>query len=133
MTSTTMLGVRTESDILLARQQARTTAESLGFTGSDLTLIATAVSEIARNIVVHAGEGNISISEIRGPRNGIEIVARDSGPGIVDLDLAMRDGYSTVSSLGLGLPGAKRLMHEFEVENPTEGGLLVVMRKWVRR
>jgi serine/threonine-protein kinase RsbT len=130
--SPTVLGVITETDILLARQEARSTAEAVGFRGSDLTLIATAISEITRNILVHAGEGSISISVIHRERPGIEIVARDHGPGIADIELAMQDGYSTVSSLGLGLPGARRLMDEFEVSSPPGGGLEVVMRKWLR-
>jgi serine/threonine-protein kinase RsbT len=130
--SPTVLGVITETDILLARQEARSTAEAVGVRGSDLTLIATAISEITRNILVHAGEGSISISVIHRERPGIEIVARDHGPGIADIELAMQDGYSTVSSLGLGLPGARRLMDEFEVSSPPGGGLEVVMRKWLR-
>ena len=105
MTTTTTLSVRLESDILAARQHGREVAEQVGFSGSDLALIATAISEIARNIVVHAGGGAIMISELADGRTGIEIVARDDGPGILDIDLAMQDGYSTVASLGLGSRG----------------------------
>jgi serine/threonine-protein kinase RsbT len=131
VTTTTTLSVRLESDILAARQHGREVAEHLGFTGSDLALIATAISEIARNMVVHAGGGAIMISELAEGR-GIEIIARDDGPGIVDIELAMQDGYSTVSSLGLGLPGARRLMDEFTIESQDGHGTTVVMRKWIR-
>ena len=132
MTTTTTLSVRLESDILAARQQGREVAERVGFTGSDLALIATAISEVARNIVVHAGGGAIMISELSAGRAGIEIVARDDGPGILDVELAMQDGYSTVDSLGLGLPGARRLMDEFTIESQEGHGTTVVMRKWIR-
>jgi serine/threonine-protein kinase RsbT len=132
VTTTTTLSVRIESDILAARQHGREVAERVGFGGSDLALIATAISEVARNIVVHAGGGAIMISELADGRAGIEIVARDDGPGIVDIDLAMQDGYSTVSSLGLGLPGARRLMDEFTIESQDGHGTTVVMRKWIK-
>lgn len=132
MTTTTTLSVRLESDILAARQHGREVAERVGFTGSDLALIATAISEVARNIVVHAGGGAIMISELSDGRPGIEIVARDDGPGILDVELAMQDGYSTVDSLGLGLPGARRLMDEFTIESQEGHGTTVVMRKWIR-
>ena len=132
MTTTTTLSVRLESDILAARQHGREVAEQVGFSGSDLALIATAISEVARNIVVHAGGGAIMISELADGRAGIEIVARDDGPGILDIDLAMQDGYSTVASLGLGLPGARRLMDEFTIESQEGHGTTVVMRKWTK-
>jgi len=132
VTTTTTLSVRLESDILAARQHGREVAEQVGFSGSDLALIATAISEIARNIVVHAGGGAIMITELADGRAGIEIVARDDGPGILDIDLAMQDGYSTVASLGLGLPGARRLMDEFTIESQEGHGTTVVMRKWIR-
>lgn len=130
--TTTTLSVRIESDILAARQHGREVAEHVGFSGSDLALIATAISEVARNIVVHAGGGAILISELADGRPGIEIVARDDGPGILDIDLAMQDGYSTVNSLGLGLPGARRLMDEFTIESQDGHGTTVVMRKWLK-
>jgi serine/threonine-protein kinase RsbT len=132
VTTTTTLSVRLESDILAARQHGREVAERVGFSGSDLALIATAISEVARNIVVHAGGGAIVISELADGRAGIEIVARDDGPGILDVELAMQDGFSTVASLGLGLPGARRLMDEFTIESQDGHGTTVVMRKWIR-
>jgi serine/threonine-protein kinase RsbT len=120
-----------DSDIVAARQKGRDLAARVGFTGSDLTIIATAISEIARNIVVYAqrGEINLSIVEQAGKR-GILVIARDRGPGIADIELAMRDGYSTGNSLGLGLPGAKRLMDDFEIVSTAAEGTTVTMRKW---
>ena len=127
------LPVAGEPDIVAARQEARRLAAEAGFAGSDLTLIATAVSEVTRNIVVHAGKGEVSMGRITsGGRDGILIVARDSGPGIADLDLALQDGYSTVESLGLGMPGAKRLVDEMDVETEPGVGTVVTLRKWLR-
>lgn len=126
--------IRQDADVLAARQLGREMAVEIGFAGSDLILIATAISELARNIVVYAGQGEIRISVMADARrNGIEIVACDQGPGIVDIGLAMRDGYSTAKSLGLGLPGARRMMDEFEICSAPGAGTTITMRKWVRR
>jgi serine/threonine-protein kinase RsbT len=120
-----------DSDIVAARQKGRDLAAQLGFAGSDLTLIATAISEIARNIVVYAQRGEISLSVVeKGGKRGILVIARDRGPGIPDIERAMRDGFSTGNSLGLGLPGAKRLMDEFEIVSTVAEGTTVTMRKW---
>jgi serine/threonine-protein kinase RsbT len=124
--------IRIESDILAARQRGRTLAEEVGFTGSDLAIIATAISELARNIIQHAGSGEMIIAPIDGSRRGILVVARDEGPGIADIDRAMQDGFSTLGSLGLGLPGAKRLMDEFELESEVGRGTTITARKWSR-
>lgn len=109
-------------------------AESIGFSGSDLTMISTAISELARNIVKYAGgKGEVVLSLIReGGRAGIMVVARDSGPGIPDIDLAMRDGYTTGSGMGLGLPGARRLMDDFAISSQVAEGTTVVMKKWTK-
>ena len=94
-------------------------------------MIATAISEIARNIMSHAGRGEIAISVVAiNGRKAIEVVASDAGPGIVDIERAMQDGYSTGAGLGLGLPGAGRLMDHFEVRSEVGVGTTVVMRKW---
>jgi serine/threonine-protein kinase RsbT len=120
-----------DGDIVQARQKGRELAQSIGFAGSDLTIIATAISEIARNIVVYADRGEISFSVAeKGGRRGILVVARDEGPGIPDIERAMRDGYSTGNSLGLGLPGARRLMDDFEIISTVGQGTTVTMRKW---
>lgn len=120
-------------DVVTARQKGREIAAAHGFSGTDQTLIATAISEVARNIVSYAGEGEISLSAIfDGGRCGVLVIARDQGPGIPNIALAMRDGYSTGKSLGLGLPGAKRLMDEFELASAPGSGTTVTMRKWAR-
>ena len=96
-------------------------------------MIATAVSEIARNIVTYATQGEVTLSEVSaGSRRGVQVLARDEGPGIADIELAMRDGYSTGKSLGLGLPGARRLMDEFEIVSVVGKGTTITMRKWKR-
>jgi serine/threonine-protein kinase RsbT len=119
-------------DIVAARQEGRSLASGLGFSSSDFTLIATAISEVARNILEYAGRGEIRLSLCqRGARRGICVVAYDKGPGIPDVEKALRDGYSTHRGLGLGLPGARRLMDEFEIASQIGGGTTVTMRKWV--
>jgi serine/threonine-protein kinase RsbT len=124
--------VRGDSDVVLARQAARDLAERVGFSGSDLTVIATAVSEVTRNIVRFAGSGEVMVEMIEGPRRGIRVVARDTGPGIADVDRAMADGYSTYHGLGMGLPGARRLMDEFGLVSELGRGTTVTMSKWCR-
>jgi serine/threonine-protein kinase RsbT len=124
--------IASEADIVLARQQGRHLAAGLGASLSELTLIATAISELARNIVSYARQGEIILSVVEESRRGIRIVARDEGPGIPDIDLAMRDGYSTGGGLGLGLPGAKRLMDEFSIVSEVGKGTTVTMTKWMR-
>jgi serine/threonine-protein kinase RsbT len=123
--------IASEGDIVLARQQGRNMAAQLGASSIAMTLIATAISELARNIVQYARQGEIVLSVVEGSRRGIQIVARDQGPGIPNLELAMRDGYSTGGSLGLGLPGAKRLMDEFAIDSEVGKGTTVSMRKWL--
>ncbi|MCW2696575.1 MAG: rsbT [Modestobacter sp.] len=122
--------IRSDGDIVAARQAARELASRLGFSRTDLTLIATAVSEVARNIVRFAGSGEVVVSLLERPRRGVHVVARDTGPGIADVEQAMVDGYSTYSGLGLGLPGARRLMDEFAVASEIGRGTTVTMTKW---
>ena len=108
-------------------------AAQLGFSGSSLTVIATAISEVARNIVEYAKAGEIVLSPIyQNPKRGILIVARDEGPGIPDVSRALQDGFSTGKGLGLGLPGAKRLMDEFEIASAPGTGTTVTMKRWFR-
>ena len=122
--------VQADADVVAARQAAREVATRLEFSTTDVTLIATAVSEIARNIVRFADSGEVVVTELHEPRTGISIVARDAGPGIPDVDQALQDGYSTYRGLGLGLPGARRLMDEFAVVSETGRGTTVTMAKW---
>lgn len=120
-----------DSDIVTARQEGRSLAADAGFSSTDLTIIATAISEVARNIVSYAGSGEIELALLdEGGRRGISIVARDRGPGIADVEKALQDGFSTARSLGLGLPGAKRLMDEFEVDSRLGSGTTIRMKKW---
>lgn len=119
-----------DSDIVAARKAARELASRLNFSPTELTLLATAVSEIARNIVRFAGRGEIVIEILEHPRRGVRVVARDTGPGIVDVERALTDGYSTYHGLGLGLPGARRLMDEFAVVTELGRGTTVTMTKW---
>jgi serine/threonine-protein kinase RsbT len=122
-------------DIVTARQRGRALALELGFNGADVTLIAAAISEVARNIVDHAKSGEIVMASINGHNGGhrgIEIVARDEGPGIRDVAQAMQYGYSTRKGLGVGLPGAKWLMDEFDIMSEVGRGTTITMRKWKR-
>lgn len=125
--------VASDADVLIARQTGRRVAEGVGFTGSDLTMISTAISELARNIIRYAVKGEVVVAPLmEGSRVGVLVIARDNGPGIPDLDLAMRDGYTTGSGMGLGLPGARRLMDEFAISSQVAEGTTVVMKKWTR-
>ena len=129
----TRVHIEREADIVLARQAGRQLAAQLGLTATEQTLIATAISEVARNIVVYAQEGDIVLSRgEEGGRVGIIVIAIDRGPGIENKELAMRDGYSTKNSLGLGLPGARRLMDDFSLESEVGKGTTVTMKKWKR-
>ena len=120
-----------DSDVVTVRQKGREVAAAAGFTGSDLTVVATAISEIARNIVKFATRGEFVFSVLdEDGRIGLKVVARDSGPGIPDVERALQDGYSTYRGLGLGLPGARRLMDEFDVVSEVGTGTTVTMIKW---
>lgn len=120
-----------DPDIVTARTRAKDLAATLGFSRTDQTLIAAAVSEIARNIVVYAGTGEITLGATRGDgRWGLLVVATDEGPGIPDPEEALTDGYSTGGSLGVGLPGARRLMDSLELASEMGRGTTVTMIKW---
>ena len=120
-----------DADIVTARSMTREAASRLGFRSTDLTLIATAVSEVSRNIVRFAGSGEVVVELLDEPHPGVRIVARDVGPGIADVAQAMQDGFSTYAGLGLGLPGARRLMDEFAVDSEVGRGTTVTMTKWL--
>ena len=125
--------IASDGDIVAARDEGRRVAATLNFSPSDLTVIATAISEVARNILSYAGNGDIELSRLeKNGRWGLAIVARDSGPGIADVRLALEDGYSTSGSLGLGLPGVRRLMDDFEIQSTPGKGTIVTVRKWAR-
>ena len=125
------MAINSDQDIVLARQKGRALATELGFAAGDATLIATAISELARNIVSYARKGQITIKRINGlDRQGLSITASDNGPGIPDVRQALRDGFSTSGSLGLGLPGVRRLMDEFEINSQLGRGTTVAVKKW---
>ncbi len=126
----TRIPIHRDGDIVAARQGARDLATRLRFSRTDLTVISTAVSEVARNIVRFAGAGEIVVELLEAPRRGIRVTARDTGPGIPDLEQALTDGYSTYHGLGLGLPGARRLMDEFAIVSEAGRGTTVTMTKW---
>jgi serine/threonine-protein kinase RsbT len=127
------VAIRTDADVVTARQEARTMGAALGFSSTDLTLLATAISEIARNITTYAGEGEVELRvRSEAGRAGIEVVATDEGPGIANVELAMQDGYTTGNGLGLGLPGTRRLVDDFELETAPGAGTRIRMVKWTR-
>lgn len=127
----TRLPIRTEHDIVAARRCGRELAEREGFSSSEVTVVATAISELARNIVQYAPEGEIVLDLVtENGRRGILIVATDRGPGIPDVERALQDGYSTSRSLGLGLPGARRLMDEFDIRSTVGSGTTIRAKKW---
>ncbi len=123
--------IKSDADMVPARAEARALALALGFSRTDATLIATAISEVTRNIVVHAGCGELLMRPVHDDsRTGIVVVARDDGPGIRDVEAALGRGYTGRGGLGLGLPGARRLMDKFEVESNSSSGTTVKMTKW---
>ena len=124
------ISITRESDIVVARQTGRALAAELGFSSCDQTLVATAISEIARNIINYAIKGELLLSVVKNGQQGISITASDEGPGIRNIEQALQNGYSSSGSLGLGLPGAKRLMDEFEIESQPGKGTTIRMKKW---
>ncbi len=131
MADEVVVDINADADLVVARAEARALAMRLGFSRTDATLIATAISEIARNIVVHVGKGRIVMRPLYEDRRyGLIIVASDEGPGIRDVEAALAEGNAARGGLGLGLPGARRLMDEFQVACGSEQGTTVTMTKW---
>jgi serine/threonine-protein kinase RsbT len=125
--------IKTEQDIVLTRRTVREAANALGFGLTDVTRIVTAASELARNVVRYAGEGVMHMQPLQaGDRRGIELVFVDWGPGIADIEQAMEAGYTTSAGLGMGLPGARRLVDELEMQSAVGAGTTVTLRKWLR-
>ena len=126
------LAIRASNDVVAARQKGRERAMQIGFAGSEVTVIASAISEIARNIVDYAEEGEMTFQRIeRGGKQGILIVGQDQGPGIPNVAEALQYGCATRRGIGVGLPGAKWLMDEFEIVSKPGKGTKVTMRKWL--
>ena len=129
-----VIPIESDADVVTARQRAREMAGALELTSTDQTLLATAISEVARNITTYAGRGEVLLSVVQDDngRAGIQVIARDDGPGIEDVELALQDGYTSGGGLGLGLPGARRHVDEFEIESAPSMGTTVTLVKWSR-
>jgi len=128
-----VINIQSDLDIVAARMAARDMAKAMGFGAIDQARIATAISELARNIYLYAGEGTVTVSEVQqGIRKGLQVICEDQGPGIDDINLVMQDGYTTSKGMGMGLPGARRLMDDFEVISIVGEGTKITCRKWKR-
>jgi serine/threonine-protein kinase RsbT len=129
-----VVAIESDADVVIARQQARAMASLLELSSTDQTLLATAISEVARNITAYAVRGEVALSVItdNNGRRGIQVIARDEGPGIENVELALQDGYTSGNGLGLGLPGARRLVHEFGIETAPGRGTKVTLVMWER-
>jgi serine/threonine-protein kinase RsbT len=127
------IAIESDADVVTARQRARELAADLELSSTDQTLLATAISEVARNITTYATRGEVVVSVVQDDnRRGIRVVARDDGPGIEDIDRALQDGYTTGGGLGLGLPGARRLVDDFSIDSTPGQGTTVTLVKWSR-
>ena len=124
------IAVAGDADVIDVRHTARRRAAAIGLETARCEALATAVTEIARNALVHAGGGVVSFGECEGERQGVLVVARDDGPGIDDVARAMLDGWTTIGTLGLGLPSARRLVDDFRIVSAPGRGTTVVMRQW---
>jgi serine/threonine-protein kinase RsbT len=129
-----VIPIESDADVVTARQKARELAGQVELTSTDQTLLATAISEVARNITTYAVRGEVRLSVVLDDngRRGIRVVAHDDGPGIEDVELALQDGYTSGGGLGLGLPGARRLVDDFEIETAPGQGTTVTLVKWGR-
>lgn len=130
LASAETIPVQAEPDVVQVRRRVREVCTSLGFSLVDQTKVVTAASELARNTIIHGGGGLLSLQTLNGPRVGIRLIFEDQGPGIPDIDLALRDGFTTGSGLGLGLGGAKRLVSEFDIASKPGSGTKVSLTKW---
>jgi serine/threonine-protein kinase RsbT len=129
-----VVAIESDADVVTARQQARAMASQLDLSSTDQTLLATAISEVARNITAYATRGEVLLKVIEDDdgRRGIRVIARDQGPGIDNVELALQDGYTSGTGLGLGLPGARRLVHDFQIETAPGRGTKVTLVMWER-
>jgi serine/threonine-protein kinase RsbT len=128
--STESVPVQSEPDVVAVRRRVREASARLGFSLVDQTKVVTAASELARNTVIYGGGGTMQMELLNGPRNGLRLTFEDKGPGIADIDLALRDGFTTGSGLGLGLGGAKRLVSDFEISSRPGEGTRVTITRW---
>ena len=130
VTSTESVPVQSEPDVVAVRRRVREIATQLGFSLVDQTKLVTAASELARNTIIYGGGGTLAMETLNGPRLGVRLTFEDRGPGIPDVELALRDGFTTGSGLGLGLGGAKRLVSEFQIDSSVGKGTKVVITRW---
>lgn len=128
--SSETMRVVSEADVVTVRRCVRESAAKLGFSLVDQTKVVTAASELARNTLIHGRGGQMELATLNGPRVGLRLIFEDKGPGIADIDLALRDGFTTGSGLGLGLGGAKRLVNEFDVKSRVGEGTKVTVIRW---
>jgi len=128
--STENVPVQTEPDVVAVRRRVREAASRLGFSLVDQTKVVTAASELARNTVIYGGGGSMQLETLNGPRTGLRLIFEDKGPGIADISMALRDGFTTGSGLGLGLGGAKRLVSEFDIFSQPGEGTRVTITRW---
>jgi serine/threonine-protein kinase RsbT len=119
-----------EPDIVLVRRRVREVAGQIGLSLVDQTKVITAASELARNTLIYGGGGSMQLESLNGPRLGVRLTFKDNGPGIPDIELALRDGFTTGSGLGLGLGGTKRLVNEFDIESKVGQGTRVTITRW---
>ena len=126
-----LIGLRSTDDIIKARQLVRDCAIFIGLSLVDQTKVVTAASELARNTLIHGGGGEMRLQALNdGPRRGVKVVFADGGPGIPDIELAMKDGYTTRGGVGLGLSGSKRLVNEFDIKSQVGKGTMVTIVRW---
>jgi serine/threonine-protein kinase RsbT len=128
--SSESIPVASEPDVVVVRRRVRETASTIGLSLVDQTKVVTAASELARNTLIYGGGGTMQLESLNGPRLGIRLTFQDKGPGIADIELALRDGFTTGSGLGLGLGGTKRLVNEFQIESRVGEGTKVVITRW---
>lgn len=128
--STETVPVKTEPDVVAVRRRVREVSAQMGFSLVDQTKVVTAASELARNTIIHGGGGKLCLEALNGPRRGLRLTFEDNGPGIPDIELALRDGFTTGSGLGLGLGGSKRLVNEFQIFSRPGEGTKVVVTRW---
>lgn len=127
------INITGDADIIHAVFESKQFSKALGFTNADQVMISTAVSELARNIIKYANEGELTIKILsENLKKGIEITAEDQGPGIIDIDKALDENFSTGGTLGIGLPGTKRIMDEFYIDSMPEKGTTIMVKKWVK-
>src|SRR5580765_8060721 len=128
--STETVPVQSEPDVVAVRRRVRDASAKLGFSLVDQTKVVTAASELARNTIIYGGGGTMQLDLLNGPRNGLRLIFEDKGPGIANIELALRDGFTTGGGLGLGLGGAKRLVSDFEISSRPGEGTRVSITRW---